>query len=74
MKIVILLVYNNGQRKNNIRKRFSMNKRGKEVFHVKSAKTERLRKSAIVSMQKLLNKDVSGKRNVQKRISNYSQP
>ena len=52
-------------------KKHSMNKRGKEVFHVKSAKTERLRKSAIVSMQKLLNKDVSGKRNVQKRISNY---
>ena len=38
-------------------KKHSMNKRGKEVFHVKSAKTERMK--AIVSMQKLLNKDVS---------------
>ena len=52
-------------------KKHSMDKRGREVFHVQRAKTERLRKSAIVSMQKLLNKDVSGKRNVQKRISNY---
>ena len=34
-----------------------MEKRGSEVFHVKKAKTERMRKSAIVNMQKLLNKD-----------------
>ena len=35
------------------------------------SKTERLRKSAIVNMQKLLNRDVSEKRKVLKRISNY---
>ena len=48
-----------------------MNKRGREVFYVKRAKTERLRKSAVVSMQKLLNKDVSEKRDTFKKISNY---
>ena len=35
-----------------------MEKRGKEIFQVKRANTERLRKSAVVSMHKLLNKDV----------------
>ena len=39
-----------------------MEKRGREVFYVKRAKTERLRKSAVVNMQKLLNKDASEKR------------
>ena len=48
-----------------------MEKRGQEVFLVKRAQTERLRKSAIVNMQKLLNRDVSEKRKVLKRISNY---
>ena len=52
-------------------KKHLMEKREKQVFLVKSEKTERLRKSAIVNMQKLLNKDVSEKRKVLKRISNY---
>ena len=39
-----------------------MEKRSKEVFYVKRAKTERLRKSAVVNMQKLLNKDESEKK------------
>ena len=52
-------------------KKHSMEKRGKEVFLVKRAHTERLRKSAIVNMQKLLNKDVSERREVLKRVSNY---
>ena len=51
-------------------KKHSMDKRGREVFHVQRATNERLRKSAIVSMQKLLNKDVSDKRDMLKRISN----
>ena len=34
-----------------------MKKRDREVFYVKRAKTERLRKSAVINMQKLLNKD-----------------
>ena len=42
-----------------------------EIFLVKRAHTERLRKSAIVNMQKLLNKDVSERREVLKRVSNY---
>ena len=48
-----------------------MEKRGKEIFQVKRAKTERLRKSAVVSMQKLLNKEALEKRGIQKAISNY---
>ena len=39
-----------------------MEKRGREVFHVRKAKTERLRKSAVINMQKFLNKDVNEKR------------
>ena len=49
----------------------SMEKRGREVFYVKKAKTERLRKSAVVSIQNLLNKDVTEKRNNLRKISNY---
>ena len=48
-----------------------MEKRVREVFHVKKAKTERLRKSAIVNMQNLLNKDESEKKDILKKISNY---
>ena len=53
------------------KKDHSMEKRKKEVFLVKRAKTERLRKSAIVNMQKILNKDLSEKRDTLKNISNY---
>ena len=48
-----------------------MEKRGREKFYVKKAKTERLRKSAVVNMQNLLNKDVKEKRDTLKKISNY---
>ena len=41
------------------------------MFYVKKAKTERLRKSAIVNMQKLLNKEESKKKDILKKISNY---
>ncbi len=53
------------------KKDHSMEKRKKEVFMVKRAKTERLRKSALVNMQKSLNKELSEKRDILKRISNY---
>ena len=43
-------------------KKHCMEKRGKELFQVKRAKTERLRKSAVVSMQKLLNKEALEKK------------
>ena len=48
-----------------------MEKRGRETFYVKKAKTERLRKSAVVNMQNLLNKDVKEKKETLKKISNY---
>ena len=48
-----------------------MEKRSREMFYVKKAKTERLRKSAIVNMQKLLNKDESKKKDILRKISNY---
>ena len=48
-----------------------MEKREREVFYVKKAKTERLKKSAVVNMQKLLNKDVKEKRETLRKISNY---
>ena len=38
-----------------------MNKRGKEMSLVKMAKTERFKKSSIISMQKLLNNEASKK-------------
>ena len=48
-----------------------MDKREKEVYCVKRAKTERLRKSAFVNMQKLLNNEASQKGEIMKKISNY---
>ena len=48
-----------------------MEKRGREVFYVRRAKTERLRKSAVTNMQKLLNKDVLEKKDTLRKISNY---
>ena len=48
-----------------------MKKRDREVFYAKRAKTERLRKSAIINMQKLLNKDALEKREILRKISNY---
>ena len=48
-----------------------MDKREKEVYCVKRAKTERLRRSAIVNMQKLLNNEASKKREILTKISNY---
>ncbi len=41
-----------------------MNKRGKELFYVKMAKTERFKKSAIISMQKLLNNEACKQREI----------
>ena len=48
-----------------------MEKRSKEVFYVKRAKTEILRKSAVVNMHNLLNKDESKKKDILRKISNY---
>ena len=48
-----------------------MEKREREVFYVKKAKTERLKQSAVVNMQKLLNKDVKEKRETLRKIGNY---
>ena len=41
------------------------------MFFVKRAKTERLRKSAVINMQNLLNKDALEKREILRKISNY---
>ena len=49
-----------------------MEKRGREVFYVKRAKTERLRKSAVINMQKLLNKDAKKKREILRTRSERS--
>ena len=46
-----------------------MEKREREVFYVKKGKTERLKKSTVVNMQKLLNKEE--KRETLGKISNY---
>ena len=48
-----------------------MEKRRKEVFLVKMARTDRLKRSAIVNMQKQLNKELSEKRDILRDISNY---
>ena len=48
-----------------------MNKRGKELFFVKRAKTERFKKSSIISMQKLLNNEASKKKEIMTNIINY---
>ena len=47
------------------------NKRGKELFLVKRAKTERLKKSSIISMQKLLNSEASKQKEIMTKINNY---
>ena len=52
-------------------KQHSMEKRSKEIYCVRRAKTERMRKSAVIGMQKLLNKDVMEKREILRKISNY---
>ena len=49
----------------------SMNKRGKEMFLVKMAKTERFKKSSIISMQKLLNNEASKQKKIMTRVSNH---
>ena len=48
-----------------------MDKRGKELYCVKRAKTERLKRSAIISMQKLLNNEASKNKEIMTKISNY---
>ena len=48
-----------------------MNMRGQDVFSVKMAKTERYKKSAIISMQKVLNIDASKQKEIVKNIINY---
>ena len=45
--------------------------RRKETYCVKSAKTERFKKSAIISMQKMLNTEAAEKRDIMGKISNY---
>ena len=52
-------------------KQHSMEKRIKEIYCVRRARTERMRKSAVIGMQKLLNKDVMEKREILRKISNY---
>ena len=47
-----------------------MNKRGEDVFSVKRAKTERYKKSAIISMQKVLNNEASKQKEIMKNIFN----
>ena len=47
-----------------------MDKRACEKFNVKKAKTERYRKSAIPSMQRLLNQSEKEKIEILKRIDN----
>ena len=43
----------------------------KEIYCVRRARTERMRKSAVIGMQKLLNKDVMEKREILRKISKY---
>ena len=52
------------------RKQHLMNKRGEDVFSVKRAKTERYKKSAIISMQKVLNTEASEQQDIMKNIIN----
>ena len=49
----------------------NMDKRNLEKYIVNNAKTERYRKSAIPSMQRLLNKSEREKSEILKRIKNY---
>ena len=55
------------QENSNIRKIYNMN----ELFLVNRAKTERLKKSSIINMQKLLNNEASKKKETMTKISNY---
>ena len=48
-----------------------MGKRSTETFLVKRGLTERMRKSAIPHMQRLLNEDDKKKRDICRQISNY---
>ena len=48
-----------------------MNKRGREMYLVKMAKTERFKKSSIIRMQKLLNNEASKKERIMTKINNY---
>ena len=48
-----------------------MDKRVKEIYSIRSAKTERFRKSALISMQKMLNNEAAEKRKQMRKISNY---
>ena len=48
-----------------------MNKRGKEMSLVKMAKTERFKKSSIISMQKLLNNEASKTEKIMTKMNNY---
>ena len=52
-------------------RRHNMEKRNHEKYIVTNAKTERYRKSAIPSMQRLLNKSEREKSEIMKRIKNY---
>ena len=49
----------------------AMGKRSTESFQVKRGLTERMRKSAIPHMQRLLNEDIRKKRDICRQISNY---
>ena len=49
----------------------AMDKRSTETFLVKRGLTERMRKSAIPHMQRLLNEDDKKKRDICRQISNY---
>ena len=49
----------------------AMGKRGTEFYLVKRGLTERMRKSAIPHMQRLLNEDDKKKRDICRQISNY---
>ncbi len=53
------------------KKEHLMSKRGEELFLVKMAKTERFKKSSIISMQKLLNNEASKQKKIMTKISNY---
>ena len=52
------------------RKQHLMNKRREDVFSVKRAKTERYKKSAIISMQKVLNNEASKQKEIMKNVIN----
>ena len=53
-------------------KSHSMNMRENKMFEVKKARTERLHRSAVVTMQRLLNKDDSDKRKIFRQINDMT--